>query len=128
MLLHHPVALRELEPAGQGAGEGAERLPVARSHQQHVRVLLARGPLTELEETALVERYARQVGREGDGADLGRLTIQPDRALAAVRRVVNAGDEVPCHRPPGGRQTVAGRPLPRRMAVVVARALVDERI
>src|ERR1044072_233835 len=93
----HVVPLHDPEPGGerrtavgQGSHERAEGLAVAAAKQQAGGVVPARRPLREAQ---LVDR--REVLGERDRPDRVRLAVDPDGALAGVRRVVDALDEVP---------------------------------
>src|SRR4051812_26264741 len=121
--LHHAVALGERDAAGQRARERAERLAVVALDQAEQDAVAA-GALRLGGEAQVADRVERS--GERDGRDLARHPVDPDRPLAAGRRVVHAGDEVPHERAPVRGATGAGAPVPRRLACVVAGGLVDE--
>ncbi len=117
--LHHAVAARQLDAAGQRAGERPERLAVVAAQDLQVVALRALGLGAEAQRCAvLAERHAVEVAGEADGPDLAREAADPDRALARRREVVDAGDEVPAE-PPARRSTC---PTPAAQRHVVARA------
>src|SRR3954452_23438462 len=119
--LHDPVAARQLRAVGQRAGEGLEGLAVVSGDEQQVVAAHALRLGRELQVASGVEAIA-----EDDGSDLARLAIDPHGALAAPRRVVDPGHEVPDDRLAARRDAGAGAPLPRGMARVVAGRLVDQ--
>src|SRR4051794_8665166 len=61
---------------------------------------------------------------ELDRRRLRRLPLDPDRAFAAGRRIVDATDQVPGHRTAVRGPTDSGRPVPARVAGVVPSRLV----
>ena len=73
------------------------------------------------------ERDRRESGANATGPSSCGCAVDPQRALAVVRRVVHAGDEVPRDRAAVRRRSVARRPHPGGVARVVAGAVVDER-
>ncbi len=66
----------------------------------------------EVQLRAVLAADPREVGREADGRRLVGLAGHPHRALAAARRVVDAGDEVPRERDAVGALAHAGAPAP----------------
>src|SRR6185312_1461664 len=64
---------------------------------------------------------------EAQGPDLVRGPVDPDGALAAARRVVDPGHEVPGEPPAVDADTDAGAPPPLGLAAVIARGVVDRR-
>src|SRR5205823_41698 len=96
---HHAKALGELHAAGQLARELAERLPVTAPHDHCVGALHADGarPGREAEAAALGERDLREIRREGGPPGFERRAVDPDGALAVLRRIVHALHEVPAH-------------------------------
>src|SRR4051812_49904903 len=115
MAFHDAVAALERDAARRGAREHAERLAVL--------------ALDQPEEDA-VAAGALRLGREPQGADraegraerdrfrLARGAVDPDRALAARRRGVDARHEGPRHPAPRRGATPARAPLPRGLAGV----------
>src|SRR3954470_22233449 len=119
--LHHPVALGQLDAAGQRAPEAAERLLVVGAEDQEVVAARTHRLGAELEIAALGERHRAEVVGECDRADLARLPLGPHGALARGRRIVHPGDEVPGHPPAVGRRRAdPGRPAPGGVTGVVA--------
>src|SRR3954470_18865070 len=64
---------------------------------------------------------------ELDRRPLRRLPLDPDRPLAAGRRIVDAIDQVPGHRTAVRGAADSGRPVPARVAGVVPGRLVVDR-
>src|SRR4051794_21333786 len=93
VLLHHPETLGEVE-AAEGAGEAAEAVAVAGADQQVVVVAHMFGLPGEVEGFSTNQLDPVQPA-EADGRRLGRLAFDPDRPLAALRRVVDPFDQVP---------------------------------
>src|SRR5882757_4619894 len=122
--LHDAAALGQVE-AFQGTGEGAESVPVGAADEEEVVVAGSLGAAGE-----------REVGAVGEGdsvealkGDRGRLVgsaVDPDRALAVRRRIVDALDQVPGDRAAVGGGPDAGGPAPAGVAGLVAgRFVVD---
>src|SRR4051812_22197532 len=75
-------------------------------------------------EARLVLEVDRLEPLELDRARLGRLARHPDRPFTRARRVVDPTDEVPRDLAPVAGGADAGRPLPGRVAAVIARGVV----
>jgi hypothetical protein len=110
-------------PPGQGAREHAERLAVLALDQPEDDAVVP-GALRLGREPQVADRA--EVRAERDRFRLARDAVDPDRALAARRRVVDARHEVPRHRAPVGGATGAGAPLPSGLPGVAAGGVVDE--
>src|SRR5436853_608966 len=122
VLLHHPKSLRQLN-ATQRPGEAAEAVAVAGADHEVVVVVGVFGLGGEAEGPGGFE--VNLVGAvEADGRRLGRLALDPYRPLAALRRVVDPGDEVPGDGAAVGGGADASRPVPARLALVVPCGLV----
>ena len=111
MLLHHPVALGEREPARQRAAELAERLPVAVAHHAPGSRLASRADHSRKSQVA----DPRQVVRELLRRNLARLAVDPDGALA--RRRARRARRRPGSRPRARPSTARPMPADHRQAV-----------
>jgi hypothetical protein len=111
MALHDPPALGDRDSAGQCAREGAERLAVGALEQaeRDAVVAAALGLGVEAQRTDAV-----QGGRETHRPGFLRDPVDPYRALAADRRVVDPGDEIPLQPAAVGIAARARAPVPRR--------------
>ena len=101
MALHHAEAVSEGPPSRQGAGERSEGLAIGARHDEPVLVTLARRLLDEAQRLAAGGRHRIEARRERDGADFAGDAVDPYRAFAAMRSVVEARDEVPADGSPG---------------------------
>src|SRR5439155_3515786 len=70
---------------------------------------------------------AAQVLGKAVRRELVRLAVDPHRALAIDRRVVDPGDQVPGHRAPVPRLADSGAPLPTRVPGIVRGGVVNDR-
>ena len=119
-----PNARSSSRPPGQGAAEGAERLAVGVLDEGALLLLAALALGRELEPPA-VERD-RLEALEGHRPRLARPPVDPDRALGALGRVVDAADQVPADVAAVGRPPDPGRPVPDRvLGVIAARFVLD---
>src|SRR3954453_11041677 len=98
VVLHDAPPGGQCQAAGEGAGERAEGLHVVRARDEQLVMALADRLGREAHYAAVAEAHGAEVLVDDDRADLARLAVHPQRALAAGRRVVDAGDEVPADR------------------------------
>src|SRR3954447_14201113 len=106
-MLHDPEAVLELETARERAGEAAERLAVRVADRQAVLLPAPLALALELQAGVVVEGD-RIKALEADRPRLEGLVIHPDRSLGALRRIVDAADQVPGHGAPIGSDAHAG--------------------
>src|SRR6266511_6162303 len=123
VVLHHHEAALETEAAGKGPREGSQRLAIAVADQQLVLDAAALGLRLEAEPRA-VRESDRVEPVELDRSRLRGRAVDPDRALAALGRVVDPVDEVPPDRAAVVQAADTGRPAPHGVARVVAGGFV----
>ena len=126
-MLDHAEPVRERDASRQRPRERAERRAVVALDDQQVRAVAALGLGVEAQLAAVLAGHPSQVGAEAHRRHLVRLAVDPHGALGARRRIVDAADEVPRHRPAVGALPDAGRPPPLGVARVIAGRVVDHR-
>src|SRR5438270_6630587 len=124
-MLDDAAAACERDAAGERSREAAEGSVVVTAEDQQVVPAAALGLGTEAKHRAVLAADAREIAREGDRGDLVRLAGDPHRALAAVGRIVDAADEVPCDRHPIRALADAGAPSPLGVARMMAGRVID---
>src|SRR2546421_6468554 len=124
-MLDDAAAARDRDAAGERSREAAEGSVVVTAEDQQVVPATALGLGLVAKHRAVLAADAREIPREGDRRDLVRLAGDPHRALAAVGRIVDAADEVPCDRHPVGALADPGAPPPLRAARMMAGRVID---
>ena len=124
MLLHHPVALRQREPARQRAAELAKGLPVVGCASRG-GCGSTRGPTTR---GTRGRRPADRSSANSCGGTSSRGAVDPHGALAVLERVVHAVHEVPGHRAAVDGAADPRGPPPGGVPLVVAGGVIDEAV
>ena len=107
-MLDDAESLRQRDAAGERARERAERRPVVAREDQQVVAAARSASAAKRSREPSSQAISRGPPRSSPGASrAGRL--DPDRALGARRRVVDAADEVPRQRRPSGALADARR-------------------